>query len=111
MSQTKDFGHHLHGTRVRYQGGCRCGDCTVANTEYIAGLADRERLIPAEPWRRIIRTIAVLMDVEPARLIKGCGLNGATAAGIMTGRYRTITPHTHMCLKKLLLLLPTEGGD
>ena len=102
-----------HGTRSRYQSGCSCGDCRVANSDYIAGRIDDgpERVELAAPWRTIIIACAAQMQVEPDRIVKACGVNGRTASGILTGRYRTISPYTAARLRKLLELLPTEGGD
>jgi hypothetical protein len=57
----------------------------------------------------IVRSIAVVMDTTPERLIKSVGLNGRTAAGILTGRYKHITPYTHSRLRLLLALLPSEA--
>lgn len=99
-----------HGLRSRYRAGCRCTECTYANTLYVAGWVDNQRMEPVGKWPVIIRSIALQMDVSPERLVKSVGLNGRTAAGILSGRYRQITPYTYSCLHKLLDLLP-EGGD
>jgi hypothetical protein len=101
-----------HG-RSRYQAGCRCADCTIANSDYVAGRIDEApgRVEPAAPWRTIIRAVAWQMDTDAIRIVKACGVNGRTASGILTGRYHTISPYTAQRLRKLLELLPTEGGD
>jgi hypothetical protein len=110
VTRTKDF-TGAHGTRPRYRSGCRCSDCTLANSQYVAGWVDSQRLESAEPWGIIVRSIAAQMDTTPERLMKSAGLNGRTATGILSGRYKHITPYTHSCLYKLLRLLPSEGGD
>jgi hypothetical protein len=102
----------LHGTEANYAKGCRCADCTLHHSNLISGRIEpiREELVPAEPWRTIIRAVALQMDTDPARLVTACGLNGRTAEGILSGRYRTLSPYTDQRLRKLLELLPSEAG-
>ena len=102
----------LHGTEANYAKGCRCADCTLYHSDLLQGRIEplREELVPAEPWRTIIRAVALQMDTDPTRLLKACGLNGRTAGGILSGRYQTLSPYTEQRLRKLLELLPSEDA-
>ena len=98
-------GKRAHGTRVKYvQDGCRCADCTAANTAYSTAL-DREvraraagydiepRLIDAQP--ALDRLKLLRRNGIGARTVQELtGISRTTLRGITSGQTQRIRPDT-----------------
>lgn len=51
------------------------------------------------------------LNTDPAKLVRSCGLNAATAHGLLSGRFHRLNAPTVDRLMLLLLLFPDEQAQ
>lgn len=83
-----------HGTRSRYQRGCRCDPCTAANRDYQrAYMQDSARTIPADHIRATICAL-ITAGEKQASIAARTGHTPSLVSRIASGRVRRLHPET-----------------
>lgn len=109
-----------HGTRARYQRGCRCGDCKASNALYwstwrkqrLSGRAPLRSLVSAVEAQRLIRLI--LLDWESkmaAARALGLGANLARLTRADMIQLRTELRVRRLYRTRVLAPRPASGPD